>query len=76
MPEILVNSLKKAKQLNVFNENYFVAGDAFSIISNALADRKNTNCEKAGFKQIRLHGFRHSCASLLINKGTNITVVA
>lgn len=51
MPEILVNSLKKvkleAKQLNGFNENYFVAGDAFLISSNALADRKNTNCEKS-----------------------------
>lgn len=43
MPEILTNSLKKAKleakQLNGFNENYFVAGDAFPISSNALADR-------------------------------------
>lgn len=76
MPEILVNSLKKAKQLNGFNENYFVSGDAFPISSNALADRKNTNCEKAGVKQIRLHDFRHSCASLLINKGANIQVVA
>mgnify|MGYP004452518029 CR=1 FL=1 len=80
MPEILVNCLKKAKleakQLNGFNENYFVAGDAFPISSNALADRKNTNWEKAGVKQIRLHDFRHSCASLLINKGANIQVVA
>ena len=80
MPEILVNSLKKAKlevkQLNGFNENYFVAGDAFPISSNALADRKNTNCENAGVKQIRLHDLRHSCASLLINKGANIQVVA
>ena len=80
MPEILVNSLKKAKleakQLNGFNENYFVAGDAFPISSNALADRKNTNCEKAGVKQIRLHDFRHSCASLLINNGANVTLVA
>ena len=80
MPEILVNSLKKAKleakQLNGFNENYFVAGDAFPISSNALADRKNTNCENAGVKQIRLHDLRHSCASLLINKGTNIQVIA
>ena len=80
MPEILVNSLKKAKleakQLNGFNENYFVAGDAFPISSNALADRKNTNCEKADVKQIRLHDFRHSCASLLVNKGANVQVVA
>ena len=51
-------------------------GDAFSISSNALADRKNANCEKAGVKQIRPHDFRHSCASLLINKGANIQVVA
>lgn len=26
--------------------------------------------------QIRIHDFRHSCASLLINKGANITLVA
>ena len=51
-------------------------GDAFQISSNALANRKNANCEKAGVKQIRLHDFRHSCASLLINKGANIQVVA
>ena len=80
IPEILVNSLKKAKleakQLNGFNENYFVAGDAFPISSNALADCKNANCEKAGVKQIRIHDFRHSCASLLINNGANITLVA
>lgn len=50
--------------------------DNFVISSNALADRKNTNCEKAGVKQIRLHDFRHSCASLLINKSANIQVVA
>lgn len=80
MPEILVNSPKKtkleAKQLNGFNENYFVAGDAFPISSHALAGRKNTNCEKTGVKQIRLHDFRYSSASLLINKGANIQVVA
>lgn len=80
MSKILVNSLKKAKlevkQLNGFNENYFVTGDAFPISSNHLAVRKNTNCEKAGVKQIRLHDFRHSSASLLINKGANIQVVA
>ena len=48
----------------------------FLISSNALAERKNTNCEKVGIKQIRLHDFRRSCASLLINKRANIQVVA
>ena len=51
-------------------------GDAFPISSNALANRKNANCEKAGVKQIRLHDFRHSCAYLLVNKGANVQVVA
>ena len=38
--------------------------------------RKNDNTKKAGVKQIRIHDFRHSCASLLINNGANITLVA
>lgn len=34
------------------------------------------NCKNAGVKQIRVHDFRHSCASLLINNGASITLVA
>lgn len=34
------------------------------------------NCKLAGVKQIRIHDFRHSYASLLINNGANITMVA
>ena len=56
MPEILANSLKnaklEAKQLNGFYENYFIAGDVFSINSIALADRKNTNCEMQGLNKL------------------------
>lgn len=37
---------------------------------------KNRNCELAGVKQIRIHDFRHSCASLLIHKGANIITVS
>ena len=80
MPRKLSEDLKKtkleAKKTAGFNENYFVAADAFPISSNTLTDRKNKNCELAGVKQIRLHDFRHSCASLLINEGANIQVVA
>lgn len=53
-----------------------MAGYAFPINSNALTDRKNRNCDRAGVPQIRIHDFRHSCASLLINNGANVTVVA
>lgn len=53
-----------------------MAGDAFPISSNALVDRKNRKCVLASVSQIRLHDFRHSCASLLINSGANVTVAA
>lgn len=79
MPKVLTEDLKKAKleakQMSEFNEIYFVAADAWLISSNALTDCKNNNCNKSGVKQIRLHDFRHSCASLLINEGANIQVV-
>ena len=46
------------------------------ITKSAIRDRKNKNCKLAGVKQIRIHDFRHSCASLLINNGANVTMVA
>lgn len=30
----------------------------------------------AGLKQIRIHGFKHFCASLIVNNKTKITVTA
>lgn len=47
MPEVLTNGLKRlkneAKKINGFNENYFIAGDAFPVSPNVLADHKNIN---------------------------------
>jgi integrase len=37
---------------------------------------KNKACKLARIKQIRIHDFRHSCASLLINKGASIALVS
>lgn len=41
-----------------------------------LRKKFNYYIEKANVKQIRIHDFRHSCASLLINNNTNIAVVS
>lgn len=80
MPEVLTNDLKtyknELKKEKGFNNNYFVAGYALPIASSSLTDHKNYLCDKADVKQIRLHDFRHSCASLLINNGVNVTLVA
>lgn len=80
MPQVLTNDLKMAKneaeKLPGFNESFFVAGDMLPVCSNTLTNHKNVNCKLADVKQIRLHDFRHSCASLLVNKGANVQVVA
>ena len=59
-----------------FDDNWFVFGDILPIHPDIMRRRKNENALKAGVKQIRIHDFRHSCASLLINNGANVTMVA
>ena len=43
---------------------------------STIYDRRTKLAAAANLKSIRLHDFRHSCASLLINNGANITLVA
>ena len=78
--EILVNDLKVLKEhqekVYGFKENWFILGSFEPISPDRIRLRKNKNCELAKVKQIRIHDFRHSCASLLISKGANITLVA
>lgn len=80
MPDILVQDLKllkeDSKKYYGFEDKWFVFGDISPIHPDVLRRRKNDNANKAGIKQIRIHDFRHSCASLLINNGANITLVA
>ncbi|MDD5864909.1 MAG: site-specific integrase [bacterium] len=81
IPDILVNDLKKLKEYNMkhqyqFTQKYFVFGDINPIHPDVLRRNKNDIAQKAGIKQIRIHDFRHSCASLLINNGASIMIVA
>lgn len=78
--KVLLNDLKMLKEedkkITGFNENFFVCGDAFPVSSHTVADRKNIMCDEAGVKQIRIHDFRHGCASLLINNGATVPTVS
>lgn len=80
IPDVLLDNLRllkeKCKTYYGFNDEWFVFGDISPIHPDALRRRKNENAAKAGVKQIRIHDFRHSCASLLINNGANVTMVA
>lgn len=80
MQQILVDDLKmmksEPKAMKEFNDNFFVAGSVFPMATNTINNHKNKNSKLANVKQIRLHDFRYFCASLLINKGANVQLVA
>lgn len=59
-----------------FNDNWYVFGNIGQLPETILRDSKTKNAFKVGVKNIRVHDFRHICASLLINSGANITLVA
>ena len=59
-----------------FRESWYVFGNIDPLAATTLLDRKTKNAFMARVKDIRIHDFRHSCASLLIDSGANITSVA
>lgn len=59
-----------------FNDSFFVVSDAKPIADSTIYARRSLLADKANLHHIRIHDFRHSCASLLINSGANVTLVA
>ena len=80
IPKVLLDDLKELYKVCEkhygFNNKWYVFGDTDPITNGRIRSRKNRNCKLAGVKQIRIHDFRHSCASLLINSNASINVVA
>lgn len=80
IPDILLRDLQelfnKQQMFKGFKRRWFVFGSDTPIKNTTMRSKKNKISELAGLRPIRLHDFRHSCASLLINEGVNIQVVA
>lgn len=80
IPNKLIGSLKQLKETaekkKYFNNTWFVFGDELPFRETTIQKRKNHYCKLAGVKQIRIHDFRHSCASFLINNGASIVLVS
>lgn len=58
-----------------FHGEFIFCGDR-PIPSTTLDRQFAKYCDLAGVKKIRIHDFRHSCASLLISKGVSIVAVS
>lgn len=81
IPQILSEHLsqykKEAKKNNKdFRVNWYISGKADPIPPRTLAARKSKYESNSGVNHIRIHDFRHNCASLLINNGANVLIVA
>lgn len=80
IPKKLLESLKilkeQAKKKKYFKESWFVFGDELPFKETTIQHRKNKYCKLSGVKQIRIHDFRHSCASFLIQNGASIVLVS
>lgn len=80
LPRVLEESLKmlynEYYKYKNFNEDWFVFGGIEPLKDTTIETHKNKNCKLSGVKQIRIHDFRHSCASLLIKNSASISLVA
>lgn len=59
-----------------FNDDFFVVSDAKPVTDSNVYPRRTKLAALAGLKVIRIHDFRHSCTSLLINNGANVTLLS
>ncbi len=79
LPKTLSEQLNRYKleqmKYKDFNDTWFVFGNTCPLAETTITVKKNKYCDIANIKRIRIHDFRHSCASLLINKGSSITLV-
>lgn len=66
----------KAEEYKDFKEEWFVFGNIYPFPETTIQKKKNNYCKEANVKQIRIHDFRHSCASLLINQGASIALLS
>lgn len=80
LPEKVYNGLKmmlkQALEFKYFKYDMFVFGMIQPFKETNIQKHKNKYCDLANLKRIRIHDFRHSCASLLISKGASIALVS
>ena len=80
IPKVLMEEMKVLYEVSKrhygFNDDWYLFGDTDPITNGKLRHIKNKDCKSAEVKHIIIHNFRHSCASLLINSGATINVVA
>ena len=80
IPNVLFNDLKELKsqmsKYAKFKQTWFVFGDDIPMSNSHMYSRRDKYRDLSGVKHIRIHDFRHSCASALISGAAPITAVS
>ena len=66
----------RQEQLKNFTEEYRICGGEHCLRDSTLQKRNEQYAALSGLNKIRIHDFRHSHASVLINEGINIMEIA
>lgn len=74
--EILLEQKERQMQDENFTEDYRVCGGITCIRDSTVTNKNVEYGNKAGLPHIRLHDFRHTHATLLINEGINVQEIA
>ena len=74
--KILWEHQKRCKEEYGYRPDWFVFGGEEPLSDQTIRRRLYEYADKAEIKRIRVHVFRHSHESLLINKGQNILIVS
>ena len=73
----VLNNLKNYYKQHIgFKNEWFVFGGITPKSRTTIERIKNNYCKIANVKQIKMHDFRHSHASLLLSKGVPILVIS
>lgn len=59
-----------------FNNEWFIFGGLKPLSQSTIGRKKNEYCKLANVKQIKIHDFRHSHASIMVSQGVPITALA
>ena len=80
IPQNVVNELDEYRDVLIkntqYSENMRVCGADKPLPDTTIYNRNKTYAEQAKLPRIKIHDFRHSHASLLINEGVNIMEVS
>ena len=81
IPKPLLKILKQQKQLqqqeySKWNEDMLVCGGEIPLRDTSISNRNLAISKAAGVRTLRIHDFRHTHATLLINEGINAGEIA